>query len=309
LACEGAHGIKTSRLPAACKQRGIGIEALDDLWRTFPASPGLMAPAEIDELIARCREEDFSPDIIVIDTLTRAIAGFDINAPATGAGLIIGMERLGAAFDAAVVAVTHPGKDTDKGAIGSSLIESLAFAIWRVDLDGEAVFAEVQKMKDGPAEFSVPFKVTWLGKLGEPVPAGKGTPVVVEVAPGEHLERASRVDGEALVSEGKVRIELLRLQRYGRKSGITEMNLTRDLAGAEPVDDDEHLEWETRRNKIAKQLQVSRSQKVWAKRLVAQEVRIHGGILEWVWFLPEDERPPEVSTSTSGGAVPGPEAY
>jgi hypothetical protein len=144
---------------AACRQRGVSIEAIDELWRTFPMSPGLMSNAEIDELIAACREKEFEPDIIGIDTLTRAVAGFDLNAPASGAGLILGMERLGAAFDATVVAVTHPGKDSDIGAIGSSLIESLAFAIWRVILDGEAVFVEIQKMKDGPGEFSIPFKV------------------------------------------------------------------------------------------------------------------------------------------------------
>lgn len=194
LACEGAHGIRTARLPAACRQRGIDIGAIDDLWRTFPIAPGLMNNAEVDELIAACRGEGFEPAIIVIDTLTRAVAGFDINAPATGAGLILGIERLGAAFDATVIAVTHPGKDSDKGAIGSSLIESLAFAIWQVSLDGEAVFVDVQKMKDGPAEFVVPFKVAWVGPQGEPVAAKSGVPVVVEAVPGEQLHRADRPD-------------------------------------------------------------------------------------------------------------------
>jgi len=293
LACEGAHGIRTARLPAACRQRRIGIEAIDDLWRTFPASPGLMNNAEIDELIARCREEGFEPDIIVVDTLTRAVAGFDINAPATGAGLILGMERFAAAFDATVVAVTHPGKDSDKGAIGSSLIESLAFSIWRVGLDGEAVFAEVQKMKDGPAEFTVPFKVTWLGKGGEQVQAGKGTPVVVEVAPGEQLARASQSD-DAQVSEGVVRGVLVRCQAYGAAAGLPEEVLLDQIAGPLP-EDGETLEWETRRKKIASGLRAARNQKVWAKRLCDQRVRITDGPLVWVWFLPETEHPMTVA--------------
>lgn len=218
LACEGAHGIRTSRLPAACRQRGIGIEEIDDLWRTFPASPGLMNNAEIDELIAACRKEVFKPDIIGIDTLTRAVPGFDINAPATGTGLILGMERLGAPFNATVVAVTHPGKEDGKGAIGSSLIESLAFAILRVSLDGEAVFVEVQKMKDGPAEFRIPFKVVWEGPQGE-VAVKQGVPVIVEAAPGEQLERDAKHQIR-LRDDDKISLSALEmaLGKYGKPS-------------------------------------------------------------------------------------------
>jgi hypothetical protein len=152
LAPEGAHGIWTARLPAACKARSKSLDDLTGHWHTFAASPGLMNDRELIELVEACKSADFIPDIVVVDTMTRALAGYDISAPATGAGLIVGMEHLGEAFNALVIAITHPGKDATRGSIGSSLIESLAFAIWYVSLNGDAaVFVKVDKMKDGPA--------------------------------------------------------------------------------------------------------------------------------------------------------------
>src|SRR4051794_22760661 len=100
-------------------------------WHTFSTTPGLMNDPEMKELIEACQEQEFKPDIVVIDTLTRAAKGYDISAPQTGIGLVTGMEVLADAFKAVVVAITHPGKDASRGSIGSSLVESLAYACGR----------------------------------------------------------------------------------------------------------------------------------------------------------------------------------
>ena len=162
LAPEGAYGINTARLPDAVRDRNHQLTDLDGRWYTFSHAPGLMDDAEVDELIAACREEGFEPDVITIDTLTRAAKGFDISAPATGVGLIVGMERLAEAFNASVIAITHPGKDGSKGSIGSSLVESLAYAIWHIEAEEAGdrqwdVNLHVKKMKDGPQDFHLAF--------------------------------------------------------------------------------------------------------------------------------------------------------
>ena len=178
FAPEGAHGIKHSRLACALKRRGKTWADVDPYWRTFDAAPGIMSEGEIDDFVEAANAEGFKPDIIVLDTMTRAAGAVDISSPMVGIGLILGMERLAAAFDATVIAVTHPGKDPARGSIGSSLVESLTFAIWKISFDGSAVRVCVDKMKDGPADFTVPLKVEF---------ADNGVPVVVEMPLGERL--------------------------------------------------------------------------------------------------------------------------
>jgi Bifunctional DNA primase/polymerase, N-terminal/AAA domain len=215
FAAEGAHGLKTRRLASACQQRGKTLADLADTWRTFDTAPGLMSDTEIDDFIAASREAGFAPDIIVLDTLTRAAGAVDISAPATGIGLILGMERLARDFGATVVAITHPGKDPTKGAIGSSLVESLTFAIWKINFDGSVVRLYVDKMKDGPAEFTVPLKVEW---------GDGGTPVVVAVPDGE----AARLAVPASQQQ-RYKIALSQSDAYGFANGLSNERLAARL--------------------------------------------------------------------------------
>lgn len=279
LAAEGAHGIWTARLPAACKHRGRSVDDLNGRWHTLAVAPNLLDFADIDTLIATCREAGFSPDIIVIDTLTRAVHG-DINAPAVGAAATMGMERLGAAFDATVIAITHPGKDESRKAIGSSLFDSLAFAVWKVRLSGETVFVTVEKMKDGPADFTVAAKIA---------SGDDGVPVVVDVASGEALPLPA---SDNLVTEATVRGVLIAKAGYGKKEGITEARLCELLCGPKPVNpSDEHSDWVVRRVKIAHGLRSARQKREWAKRLCEEWTQPGATKTEWFWFRPEGERP------------------
>jgi hypothetical protein len=175
LAPEGANGIRTARLPALCAQRGKSLDDLTGRWYTMDVTPGLLSEADIAQAIEECREHGFHPDIIVIDTMTRAVPGADISSPAVGTGIINGIEQLARAFGATVIAVTHPGKDASKGSIGSVLVETLAFAIWRVSYNKETsgVRCYVKKMKDGPQDFAV------FGRVEG------GVPVVINMPAGE----------------------------------------------------------------------------------------------------------------------------
>jgi hypothetical protein len=159
LALEGGHGIKTLRLPLYREQRNMPWEKLKRHWHT-ETSFNLITDGAA--LVEEATEAGFKPDIIVIDTLTKAVAGQDINTPATGSGIHEAADKLSVAFGGAlVILIHHPGKSTtDKSSMGSALIEALAYAVWHVSKAGDdAVKCWVEKMKDGKAEFAVHYHV------------------------------------------------------------------------------------------------------------------------------------------------------
>jgi hypothetical protein len=161
VAAEGAHGIRTIRLPLYRRERNMAWEILDARWRTLSEGFNLFDPTDREALI-----QDFSdlrPDVVVFDTLTRVIPGQDINTPATGAGINTCADEIARAWNALVILIHHPGKNQEKGSMGSALIESLAYAVWHVSKEAESdtVRCWVNKMKDGRAEFDVRYGIGW----------------------------------------------------------------------------------------------------------------------------------------------------
>jgi hypothetical protein len=225
LAAEGGHGIKTRRLPTYCVENGLDIADLTGSWVTFSNSPNLLNDEDVDTFIAVCEEEGFRPDIVVIDTLTRASGDEDICTPQTGASIIMSMERMARSFGGAtVIGVTHPPKHDSKGrAIGSAQLENLAYAVLRVAKKDGLVNLTVAAMKDGPAgpDQVISFKVQGGGEEEAP-------PVVVElgggVVPATKAETPMDKVVAALVTfgpEGARAVEWQRRceEREGPKSG------------------------------------------------------------------------------------------
>jgi Bifunctional DNA primase/polymerase, N-terminal/AAA domain len=223
VAAEGAHGIRTIRLPAYREARGLDWGILDERWRTLSASFDLFSGDDRAELIEEYRT--FNPDILVLDTLTRVIPGQDINGPSAGGGINIYAEELANAFNALVILIHHPGKNDRKDALGSTLITSLAYAVWIVSAEDETVKVYVDKMKDGKAEFAVHYKV---GRFGA------GVPVIEDLPPGERPRgMASTEKAEMLNRKWEV---IKALQRLNGPGGvpITVRLLAEELVPAEP---------------------------------------------------------------------------
>jgi RecA-family ATPase len=85
-----------------------------------PAIPLLQDPQEVHSFVEAQRE--FSPDVIVLDTLATATAGLDENssmfaAMLTDNGAVGYIKR---EFKATVIVVAHEGKGSSKGARGHS---------------------------------------------------------------------------------------------------------------------------------------------------------------------------------------------
>jgi hypothetical protein len=185
IAAEGANGIKTARLPALMKHLGRPLSDLKGKWVTLAAAPDVLNEGDMLELHGELREAGFSPNFIVMDTGTRCIGFADINSTAIGTAAIVAMEDFAQPYNATLFYVTHPGKDEDRGVIGSKQQENQAFGQWLIKHDGKGgLTVTVEKLKDGRQHFSVPLQVNI-----------DGVPVVKDLDP-EELARRSRSENE-----------------------------------------------------------------------------------------------------------------
>ena len=172
IAAEDANGVAKTRLPAACKARGIKLADIDAHWRTETETFDLLSETDRDEMItAYC---NFAPDLIIIDVLTRVVSA-DINAPETGMRIMQAVYDLAAPFGATVVIAHHPGLNGSGRPMGSSLFTSLAdFCLTAGRKDG-VVSTKVEKMKNGPDGFTVQYKTELVAfdtdELGQPIKA------------------------------------------------------------------------------------------------------------------------------------------
>jgi hypothetical protein len=106
-----------------------GLDGQDIPFIACEASINLLDPkADTDRLIKLI--EDTKPEIdvplklIVVDTLSRALAGGNENSPEDMGALVMNMDRIRHETGAAVLFVHHSGKDQAKGARGHSLLRA-----------------------------------------------------------------------------------------------------------------------------------------------------------------------------------------
>ena len=113
LATPGGNTVQVVPLPGA----GFALtdlEALDTLAAEVcpPVADGL-SPA-----YARLRERAHAPDVLVVDSLARALGGNDENSSGTMSGAVAGLEHLRRAFSARLLVVVHhvpKGQNTPRG--------------------------------------------------------------------------------------------------------------------------------------------------------------------------------------------------
>jgi KaiC/GvpD/RAD55 family RecA-like ATPase len=113
--------------------------------------------------------------LVVIDTLSRVMAGGNENASEDMGALVRNLDRIKLTTGAHVCTVHHCGKDASKGARGHSLLRAATDTEIEVAKDGDAGItrARVTKQRDLPtgAEFAFTLKVIELGtnRHGKPV--------------------------------------------------------------------------------------------------------------------------------------------
>jgi hypothetical protein len=166
LATEGGNAFQ-SRCVALRKQYGITHAPL----AVRPSPVDLLRPeADLAGLIELCKqiEADMGEPLamIVIDTLSRAMAGGDENGPTDMTSFIANADALRDVTGAHIMIVHHSGKDTAKGARGHSSLRAATDTEIELEVEGALRTATATKQRDlEPQEpFVFNLKVHELGK-------------------------------------------------------------------------------------------------------------------------------------------------
>lgn len=121
------HGRRGEDIPFAYAQPSLDLSRVDDVNACVAAAHDL-------------RERSGLPvRLVVIDTLSRALAGADENDSKAMGGAVAALDRIREGSGACVLSVHHSGKDPSRGARGHSLL--------RCALDTEI---EVTRVQDSP---------------------------------------------------------------------------------------------------------------------------------------------------------------
>jgi hypothetical protein len=179
IAAEGAQGLAGQRFPALAASLGVSLEKLDESLRIVPEAVRLLDGVSVPALIAS--NKDWSPDIVIVDTLSRCIAGENENEAATMARVHDALKQVAVGFGGATVLVAHhTGKDESKGARGSyALIADADFAL-KLTANKEAGAAKlhIEKMRDAEDAYDVHYRVAR--------PGPDAPPVAQRIEPGEY---------------------------------------------------------------------------------------------------------------------------
>lgn len=162
---------------SAWRMRRLGDRSSALPLRAMIDAINLRDPVDVLRLIEfiEAAEADYGEKVTLcfIDTLSRAMAGGNENAPDDMGALIRGADAIRLKTGATVVLIHHLGKDETRGARGhNSLFAALDTEI-TIRLNGDQRIATVTKQRDWPAgeEFAFRLEVVELGRDsdGDPV--------------------------------------------------------------------------------------------------------------------------------------------
>jgi hypothetical protein len=201
-AMEGAHGIQ-NRVAAFALTCGLAGQEIP--FAIIPVALNLLdANADTSRLIDAIAEAAarmaIPVGLVVMDTLSRAMAGGNENSPEDMGALVANSDRIRQATGAHVAWIHHSGKDQAQGARGHSLLRAATdteIEISRADNDSPSI-AKVTKQReleiDGVFGFTLKRVELGLNHRGKPV-----TSCVVEATDDRPAKpRISLTNGEAM---------------------------------------------------------------------------------------------------------------
>lgn len=165
-ALEGAHGIR-NRIAALKIEYGLEDVPLGIV--TVPldmCQSDSDAAALIEAIKAEAKAIDFPIGFIVMDTVARALAGGNENAPDDMGALVRNGDMIRAATGAHLMWIHHSGKDQARGARGHSSLRAATDTEIEVSAEGQARVARVTKQREYECagEFSFTLKVVEIGQ-------------------------------------------------------------------------------------------------------------------------------------------------
>lgn len=176
VAAEGGSGV-LNRIEAFKRHHDLAPN-LEVPFSLVPSPVNLLDPeADVDELIALIQDEAAGlgepVKLVVIDTLSRALAGGNENASEDMGALVMNVDRIRKETGAHLLLIHHCGKDAAKGARGHSLL--------RAATDTEVEIARSESAKGGA------ITVTKQRDLPIPAPFGYGL-TTIELGVNRHGE-------------------------------------------------------------------------------------------------------------------------
>lgn len=175
----------------------------------------LLDEGSVEKFIAALRQRERKRgskqiDVIVLDTLSRAMAGGAENASEIMTKAIASAESIGQEFGALVIVVHHTGKDSDKGARGHSSLDGAVYSAIEVvrDRDTETVTVEVKRLKDGEEGLTLAYHAE-IVDVGPhplyPTDQPRSTVVLQRLPPGEGMPLVAKAtDARAVMTRRRI---------------------------------------------------------------------------------------------------------
>lgn len=151
IAGEGVRGLG-NRIKGWRLKHGVADDA-DIPFALMPVAAQLLIPEERARLLrtidAAKVKLGFDIGLIVIDTVSRSIAGQDENGQETMSAFVKGCDEIRDHCGGAVIGVHHSGKDKEKGMRGSTVLLGACDATFKVQKADSLVTLKCEKQKDG----------------------------------------------------------------------------------------------------------------------------------------------------------------
>ncbi|MGO9326514.1 MAG: AAA family ATPase [Steroidobacteraceae bacterium] len=151
ISCESPHGVRL-RLSAELKNQGITLDDLHGNFLEIAARPHLGKAEDVQALIAELQA--IGPiELVVVDTLARAMAGTEENSAKDSSILVGNCQTISEKTGACVMLVHHTGKDESRGMRGSSNLPASADTEIELERPSEADnvrIAKLGKQRDAP---------------------------------------------------------------------------------------------------------------------------------------------------------------
>lgn len=162
LSLEGSSGIR-NRLSAFRKHHGLDGENIPFVAMPKPVNL-LNDDADVNAVIALTRhvaaQTELPVRMVIIDTLSRAMAGGNENSPDDMTALIGNCDRIRHEAGTHVCIVHHSGKDEARGARGHSSLRAATDTEIEIKRDPELTFSSVRIAKQRDLEAGQPFGFT-----------------------------------------------------------------------------------------------------------------------------------------------------
>lgn len=208
---------------------------------TVPVDLVTQADAIIETALASARDRGEKPSVVVVDTLSRALAGQDENSSEVMTAAVRAGDRIRAETGAAVVFVHHPNKSGSGAGRGHSSLYGAVDLELHLTRNGEDRRAIVKKNRDGQEGTEYPFRldVVNLGVDDEGDPITSCVAVPTDAAPLKVLSARSENQRAALKRlrawigkrpDDPLHISTEELHELFKEVGVTQRQRRFDLA-------------------------------------------------------------------------------